>query len=437
MTYPYGTRGAPVVGSGLGGLPRRIMPTPPAPPAPVVQATPYSEWAAPISSQFYSYDRFIASSFQHSDGNFSDNMVFHMSNGDRFLTPIIDGTSYRTYQKRHSRGIITSIPIFSPNGSNYAVTGVDNNCYVAVTSSSLTSQNLAGSLFLRNQDGTVYYFVDCINRRVDRFTKSGPTVTTLTWTHARTFGGLNTLITAAMNPNGEVVIFGVNSANTNELVVIRLNPESLAVENTRGWTADVGFNNLFETQRDTAVFAGTTVAIRWLPNGTTTFRYFVYDVGTLLGRFTNYNAPGDQSPQTTLMRNENHVFMLIGAGSGGSYGQTSLRTLTAAQDNTFGSVSTGSSTSGGSFVNSFFCNRPDIISTIFYNPYTFARTMNFRPGDNTSFSWSGFNFSFSGANFSNYTPTIGSSVSITSTTPSSFDSGYSTVRHYRRDLVVF
>jgi hypothetical protein len=90
MTYPYGTKGAPVVGNGLGGLPRRALPTPaptPAPttPTPLLSASfrPYSDRGLGFRVNYNTVISDTVGSYQAS-GNYSSTIHAVMRNHPMF-----------------------------------------------------------------------------------------------------------------------------------------------------------------------------------------------------------------------------------------------------------------------------------------------------------------------------------------------------------------
>ena len=436
MTYPYGTRGAPVVGSGLGGLPRRIVAAPPAP-APVVVPEPISPYYISRRALFhnpshtFAYSPHLNASQEFSDGNFSGQLFYNAHVG----TLNYSEKTFRGSQKQiMTTGGNATVWRHSPDIDGYRYTYCLKHdlsgMVVADAQSNARPEDVANTGCVETVNGVdTYYFMEgdgntmILSRVIPNYAlqtvrQSANTVLSfnMSGVSRRPY---------AMFVRGEFlyVISGHTSLQRIHLDVF--NKSDLTFVSTRFWSVSAnptgpGKGFIGET--------ATTVAIRYRTAGDFTARIFVLDKTTLQGRDYTNGFGGDASPQCNLISDSQEIYVVTGYGSGGGFGLTDIRIL---RPNA--TIEVASQTYSGatfSLASSVSCPVPKGFSwgtqyVTTSGTQTSDLVMVFVPSPTRTFSYSGGGWGFSQSwNVTAATPIEGSA---TTSTPSVVTNPYSPV----------
>ena len=405
MTYPYGTKGAPVVGNGLGGLPRRALPPPP--PAPVVVPEPISPYYISkrdlnhSPSQTLAYSPHLVATQEFSDGNFSGNMFYNAHVGTLNYS---ERTLRGSMKQIMSTGGNATVWRISPTTDGYRYTYCLKNdlsgMVVLDTQSDSRAEDRANTGCFETVNGVdTYYFLDgdgstmILSRVIPNYAAQT----------ARQ--SANTVLSFAMNGvsrrpyaifvRGEFLYIVSGNTSTSRMHLDVFNKSDLTFVSTRFWNVST---TPASPERGFIAETATTIAIRYASAGSFTARVFILDKTTLLGRDYTDGFGGDASPQCNLISDGQEIYVVTGYGSGGSFGYTSIKIL---RPNATIDVAT-QSFSGATFslASSVSCPVPRGFSWgTQYVPLSGSQTsdqvMVFVPSSTRSFSYSNSGWSFS------------------------------------------
>jgi hypothetical protein len=436
MTYPYGTKGAPVVGNGLGGLPRRPLPAPP--PAPVVVPSPISPYylsrraALTNPNQTYAYSPHLNATPEFSDGSTSGQIFYNahagtlnysektfgggnkqiMTTGGNAtvwrISPSTDGFRY-VYCLKHD---LSGMVVMDAGSDNRPDASVNTGCFETV--------NGVDTFYFMNWDSSTGVMI--LSRVIPNY------ATQQAQQAANTILSFNmsgvTRRPYAIFVQGDFLYVLSGRTNAARMHLDAFNKSNLTFSSTRYWDLS---SNTEEPQKGFVAETPTALAVRYQNPGTQNFtRAFIIDKATLQGRNYSNSIGGDASRNAFLISDSSEIYAVQGYGSGGSFGATEIRIL---RPNANIDVAT-QYFSGATFSlnQSLRATVPNGFSWGSYIPPGGAQTTNlvqvFVPSPTRTFSYSGGSgYSFSQDwSFSAQTPTDG--IDITSA-PSTVSNPYS------------
>lgn len=426
MTYPYGTKGAPVVGNGLGGLPRRpLPPPPPAPPAPVLQAV--SPYYLNQIGQRTGIDNFQFSPVLYASNSFSDGT----NSGLQFY--FVNASTFK-YQELTYSGGNRQLKV---TGNNASVWAVSDNTASNLTRLYCIKHDLSGMVSLANfgsyghqiQNTACFETVNGVDNFY--FMTSNNTLTTLSRvipdystqpTHAGNFPAtaqasfnhstVNRRAIAIFLNGDHLFVISIRTDSTRRIHLDRFDKNTLAYVSTVYW--DISGSSFFPPGRGFIAETATTLAYRYELGGDANFeRVFVLDKTTLSGYNLSNGIGGDASRYCNIYSDSSEIYMVSGYGSGGSFGYTDVKIL---RPNAIISVATqsfsGSTTSLGS---SIVASVPNGFSWGTYTNTAGTRVTDrvqiFAPSPTRTFSYSAAGSSFEQSwSVSAMSPTAGTAI---------------------------
>ena len=333
MTYPYGTKGAPVVGNGLGGLPRRLVPTPPAPVVVPEPISPYYISRRALfhnTNQTYAYSPHLTASQEFSDGTFGGQIFYSAHVG----TLNYSEKTFRSSQKQiMTTGGNATVWRHSPDPDGYRYTYCLKHdlsgMVVADAQSNTRPEYYASTGCVETVNGIdTYYFMEgdgntmVLSRVIPNYALQTVRQAANTVLSFNMSGVSRTPYALFVTGDFLYVVSGNTAQQRMHLDVF--NKSDLTFVSTRFWSISAspavpskGF--IGET--------ATTLAIRYRTAGDFTARVFVLDKTTLQGRDYTNGFGGDASPTCNLISDSQDIYVVTGYGSGGGFGLTDIKIL--------------------------------------------------------------------------------------------------------------
>lgn len=429
-TYPYGTKGAPTVGNGLGGLPRR--PEPPSAPAVVAAPQPVGPYYLNrIAHRFNSADCFaysphVVASQTFSDGSFSDQLFYNIKAGTFHCTERTYSANQR--QIKTTNGTATTWQInqdststvrwihclkhdltgmVTLNTQNQPPSRIENTaCYETI--------NGQDRFYFMTFDGTYMTLVE-IRPNYATQPANASVWTQLTFNY----------VSVSRRPHGmfvkgDFVYVVCGGTSTSRMHLDTFNKSDFSFVSSVYWdvqgtpsTPSKGF------YAETA----NTIAVRYQEaSAAQQVRVFVLDKQTLKG-YDYYNGiGGDSSWNSRLLNDSEEIYCVYGAGSGGGYGFAYVDVLRG--DSIINVASQTYSGATFSLSQSVICTTPKGFNWgSYYQPGVSNGNSDFMqifvpaPGKTFSYSAGSWNFSQSWS-VNAITPTSGTFVSSTPPTAS-------------------
>jgi hypothetical protein len=413
MTYPYGTKGAPVVGNGLGGLPRRALPPPPPPPpppAPVLQAvSPYylNQIGQRVGYERFSYSPVVSTSNSYSDGNSSGLNFYFINSGSTF------NYQENTFSNGNRQLKVT--------GNNASVWAINADSGGNLTRLYCLKHNLSGMVSLSGfgSYGQQIQNTACVEtvNGVDNFyfMTSNNTITTLSRvipdyavqpTHEGNFSvtaqasfnhsTVNRRAIAIFLNGDNLFVLSIRTDATRRIHLDRFDKSTLAYVSTVYW--NLSGSSFFPPGRGFIAETATTLAYRYELGSDANFeRIFVLDKTTLSGYNFSNGIGGDASRYCNLYSDSREIYMVSGYGSGGGFGATSVRILRP--DSVIDVASQTYNAATFSLGSSICASVPDGFSwNTFYNAsgqQVQGRVQIFAPSPTRTFSYGGNGWAFS------------------------------------------
>lgn len=331
-TYPYGPKGAPVVGNGLGGLPRRLEP--PSAPAVVVPPTPVGPYYLGTMGQMYNteqtycYSPYVTSAFSFSDGYYSNNTYYLIKSGTYQYCEFTYAQHNR--QIKTTGGNATTWQISNtPDGYVKWVYCMKNDAsgMVRLETSGYVTTRRENTACVETINGVdTYYFMTWDNSSTMVLSKVTPNYATqqvqqaadaqLSYVYG---GGGAGRRPQAIFVDGDFLYVLATASNGNNYVNLdKFNKSNLTFVSSVRWslsgTPQAPGQNGFYAE------TATTIAIRYQDPSSAFARVFVLDKATQKG-YDYYNGiGGDSSWQANLICSGDEIYLSYGAGSGGGYG---------------------------------------------------------------------------------------------------------------------
>lgn len=327
-TYPYAAKGAPTVGKGLGGLPRRLDPVIP---APVVAPTPVGPYYLSTrgqmynSSQTFCYSPHVTASYSFSDGTYGGQLFYLIKNGTyQYLEK---SYTEQSRQIKTTGGNATTWQITKDPGSSFDwmyCLKHDLSGMVTLQASGGISTSIANSMCYEIVNGVeTHYCMSYDNSSTMVLSKVVPSYATQQVQQSAdaqlsfNYGAVSRRPYAIFLNGDHLYVVSGNSA-TNRMHLDKFNKSDLTYVSTVYWSlgaAPEAPSNGFYAE------TATMLAIRYQGASTAgQARAFVLDKTTLQAREFANGIGGDASWQANLLNDSNEIYFAYGAGSGGSYG---------------------------------------------------------------------------------------------------------------------
>lgn len=331
-TYPYAAKGAPTVGNGLGGLPRRLDPVIPKPYVAPTPVGPYylsSIGQVYNTEQTYCYSPWVTASFSFSDGNYSNNCYYLIKTGTFQYCEFTYTQANR--QIKTTGGNATTWQINNtPDGYVKYVYCMkhDMSGMVRLETSGTQIVRRENSACVETVNGVdTYYFMTWDNSSSMSLSKVTPNYATQQVQQSanaqRTYdyGGAG----AGRRPqaiflSGDFLYIVASASNgNNQMYLDKFNKSDLTYVSSVYWN----LNGTPQAPGQGGFYAetATTLAVRYQDPSTAAYaRAFVIDKTTLKA-YDYYNGiGGDSSWQANLICDSDEIYIAYGAGSGGGYG---------------------------------------------------------------------------------------------------------------------
>lgn len=333
MTYPYGTRGAPVVGNGLGGLPRRTVVTPPAPPAPVLQAlSPY--YLTRIaqrnnSNDSFAYSPVVIATDEYSDGASSGLLFYNINMGYARSTlrthqastrqiKTTGGNSTNFCENESSNGNLTTVNCIKNDGSGMvSISGFGSYANQPQNTACMETVNGVDNFYFMTTNNTVTTLIRVVADYATQPAQGSATVQT-TINH----GSPSRVAVGIFLSGDHLFVVAVSQTTTRTIQLERYDKNTLAFISSVQW-------NLSGTGGQTPVkgsYADTATLFAYRYDSSSfQERIFIINKATLQGFDFSTTIGGDASPVCRLLSDSRDIYSVTGAGSGGSFGFTNIK----------------------------------------------------------------------------------------------------------------
>jgi hypothetical protein len=423
MPYPYGMQNAPVVGNGLGGLPRRTTAVVAAPVVAQDPIGPYilSTFGNTYTSYQFAYSPLLSASTTytisavggqliHSIRYGTFNYVEKTFQGDQMQTKTPGGNS--TYWQ-------TSL---TNSGMSYASL-IKHDCtgLVSMWTGNYVSARFNNTACYETVNGVdSFYFMTYSGTTMQLSKKENPNYATQAYNETGiqlTFAvNSSGRIPYAMFINGDYLYVICGHTPNARILLDRFNKSDLTYSNTVYWNVTDGIppqQPTFGCVGETA----TTLAIKFTePSGSDLYaRAFIIDKSTLLA-WQYLESTLDVSPHFRLINNSEEIYGVVGGTSGGSYGQTNVRIFRPTQYIDVGQQVNNVSSS--SLAQQVHCATPKGYSWNTYYPSGGGGSnanykMIWVPSSSKTFSYSNGNFAFYQTwGVTSRTPVAGTAISL-------------------------